>query len=353
MARGAGRAQHGVSAVTPSPRAVAARPHGQRPSQLRVCPALHWTCHSAVHSGGRGTRSTRRVWHSGALPPLSPPRLFLCCVRGRAEPFSPSPPSLGLARVQRTMCQQLLLAPSLLQLRFGFGARPALLVPGTSPLFWPRQPSISHVTVLCHVLCASIMCLSVCVPTACPCSMSHVPIACLVSLHPDTGLAWVPALRAVIWELGPSRLTRGGRSECACGSLCLYVCPKLWQGPGGLCSPEPIGVPPAGKLGTCWEGLWLVKVAWLASTWPCGQSALLPPVPGMWGGGETGQGAGDHNLSTSAVPQAKTEEQIAAEEAWYETEKVWLVHRDGFSLGEPGALPGHSTPSFLWHSKPP
>lgn len=28
----------------------------------------------------------------------------------------------------------------------------------------------------------------------------------------------------------------------------------------------------------------------------------------------------------------KTEEQIAAEEAWHETEKVWLVHRDGFSL---------------------
>ncbi|XP_076211091.1 unconventional myosin-XVIIIa isoform X5 [Aptenodytes patagonicus] len=34
-----------------------------------------------------------------------------------------------------------------------------------------------------------------------------------------------------------------------------------------------------------------------------------------------------------AAAQAKTEEQIAAEEAWYETEKVWLVHRDGFSLG--------------------
>uniref|UniRef100_K9J0S2 Unconventional myosin-XVIIIa n=1 Tax=Desmodus rotundus TaxID=9430 RepID=K9J0S2_DESRO len=29
---------------------------------------------------------------------------------------------------------------------------------------------------------------------------------------------------------------------------------------------------------------------------------------------------------------AKTEEQIAAEEAWHETEKVWLVHKDGFSL---------------------
>uniref|UniRef100_A0A5F9D4G0 Myosin XVIIIA n=1 Tax=Oryctolagus cuniculus TaxID=9986 RepID=A0A5F9D4G0_RABIT len=29
---------------------------------------------------------------------------------------------------------------------------------------------------------------------------------------------------------------------------------------------------------------------------------------------------------------AKTEEQIAAEEAWCETEKVWLAHKDGFSL---------------------
>ncbi|KAM3820734.1 unconventional myosin-XVIIIa-like [Vipera latastei] len=42
---------------------------------------------------------------------------------------------------------------------------------------------------------------------------------------------------------------------------------------------------------------------------------------------------------------AKTEEQIAAEEAWYETEKVWLVHKDGFSLASQlksdaaGALP--------------
>ncbi|NXC27481.1 MY18A protein, partial [Campylorhamphus procurvoides] len=34
-----------------------------------------------------------------------------------------------------------------------------------------------------------------------------------------------------------------------------------------------------------------------------------------------------------AAWDAKTEEQIEAEEAWYETEKVWLVHRDGFSLG--------------------
>uniref|UniRef100_A0A7M4FAV1 Myosin XVIIIA n=1 Tax=Crocodylus porosus TaxID=8502 RepID=A0A7M4FAV1_CROPO len=33
-----------------------------------------------------------------------------------------------------------------------------------------------------------------------------------------------------------------------------------------------------------------------------------------------------------AAVDAKTEEQIAAEEAWYETDKVWLVHKDGFSL---------------------
>ncbi|XP_053816945.1 unconventional myosin-XVIIIa-like isoform X14 [Vidua chalybeata] len=44
-------------------------------------------------------------------------------------------------------------------------------------------------------------------------------------------------------------------------------------------------------------------------------------------------GALDPAASASAPSQAKTEEQIAAEEAWYETEKVWLVHRDGFSLG--------------------
>ncbi|XP_035767250.1 unconventional myosin-XVIIIa-like [Neolamprologus brichardi] len=40
----------------------------------------------------------------------------------------------------------------------------------------------------------------------------------------------------------------------------------------------------------------------------------------------------------------KTEEQIAAEQAWYESDKVWLVHKDGFSLAtviktETGSLP--------------
>lgn len=40
------------------------------------------------------------------------------------------------------------------------------------------------------------------------------------------------------------------------------------------------------------------------------------------------------DLAPLPVPQVKTEEQIAAEQAWYESEKVWLVHKDGFSLGE-------------------
>ena len=31
--------------------------------------------------------------------------------------------------------------------------------------------------------------------------------------------------------------------------------------------------------------------------------------------------------------QVKTEEQIAAEQAWFGSERVWLVHEDGFSLG--------------------
>ncbi|XP_053851386.1 unconventional myosin-XVIIIa-like isoform X13 [Vidua macroura] len=53
------------------------------------------------------------------------------------------------------------------------------------------------------------------------------------------------------------------------------------------------------------------------------------------GGQGTRRAAWDLDPAASALApsQAKTEEQIAAEEAWYETEKVWLVHRDGFSLG--------------------
>uniref|UniRef100_A0A8C0YEY5 Myosin XVIIIAb n=1 Tax=Cyprinus carpio carpio TaxID=630221 RepID=A0A8C0YEY5_CYPCA len=51
-------------------------------------------------------------------------------------------------------------------------------------------------------------------------------------------------------------------------------------------------------------------------------------------------------ISGAPVQKAcvKTEEQIAAEQAWYGSEKVWLVHKDGFSLAtvvktETGSLP--------------
>ncbi|KAK5888116.1 hypothetical protein CesoFtcFv8_016647 [Champsocephalus esox] len=46
----------------------------------------------------------------------------------------------------------------------------------------------------------------------------------------------------------------------------------------------------------------------------------------------------------SAAAQAKTEEQLTAETAWYNKEKVWLVHKDGFSIAtllkaKAGSLP--------------
>ncbi|XP_053068407.1 unconventional myosin-XVIIIa isoform X3 [Acinonyx jubatus] len=52
-------------------------------------------------------------------------------------------------------------------------------------------------------------------------------------------------------------------------------------------------------------------------------SDRLPPLACTWAG----------VCARASCWSVKTEEQIAAEEAWYETEKVWLVHKDGFSLG--------------------
>ncbi|XP_045427018.1 unconventional myosin-XVIIIa isoform X3 [Pipistrellus kuhlii] len=48
----------------------------------------------------------------------------------------------------------------------------------------------------------------------------------------------------------------------------------------------------------------------------------LPPPACTWAG----------VCARASCWSVKTEEQIAAEEAWHETEKVWLVHKDGFSL---------------------
>ncbi|TSM28207.1 Unconventional myosin-XVIIIa [Bagarius yarrelli] len=48
--------------------------------------------------------------------------------------------------------------------------------------------------------------------------------------------------------------------------------------------------------------------------------------------------------SAALLSKVKTEEQIAAEQAWFGTEKVWLLHKDGFSLAtqlktEEGSVP--------------
>ncbi|XP_077708069.1 unconventional myosin-XVIIIa isoform X5 [Canis aureus] len=68
------------------------------------------------------------------------------------------------------------------------------------------------------------------------------------------------------------------------------------------------------------------------------QCSPAPPeelaAPGSAGLKSTLTGLQQPKSPASDVQQeVKTEEQIAAEEAWYETEKVWLVHKDGFSLG--------------------
>ncbi|XP_060704313.1 unconventional myosin-XVIIIa isoform X3 [Hemiscyllium ocellatum] len=54
----------------------------------------------------------------------------------------------------------------------------------------------------------------------------------------------------------------------------------------------------------------------------------------------------------------KTEEQIAAEQAWYEADKVWLVHKDGFSLaaylktdGGTSSLPEGNVKIILDHDR--
>ncbi|XP_041882174.1 unconventional myosin-XVIIIa isoform X31 [Corvus kubaryi] len=67
-------------------------------------------------------------------------------------------------------------------------------------------------------------------------------------------------------------------------------------------------------------------------------TSVIPELDPAASGSAPSQGPADDAPAAPLGPvpaaaQAKTEEQIAAEEAWYETEKVWLVHRDGFSLG--------------------
>uniref|UniRef100_A0A8C7L8P1 Myosin XVIIIAa n=1 Tax=Oncorhynchus kisutch TaxID=8019 RepID=A0A8C7L8P1_ONCKI len=92
------------------------------------------------------------------------------------------------------------------------------------------------------------------------------------------------------------------------------------------------------ELSRCWlrssEGLRreaydfsVLQVVWSCKCVPCDSGDFPPPPP-----------------PPCLEKLVKTEEQIAAEKAWYGTEKVWLVHKDGFSLAtllktEPGSLP--------------
>ncbi|KAM6110681.1 LOW QUALITY PROTEIN: unconventional myosin-XVIIIa [Pterocles gutturalis] len=103
--------------------------------------------------------------------------------------------------------------------------------------------------------------------------------------------------RRAAWDLDPA-------TAASAPSQVPYPCPQ--DPPASTSDPPPSSV--------CrWAGVCARASCWSGPV-DDAPAAPLGPVP--------------------AAAQAKTEEQIAAEEAWYETEKVWLVHRDGFSLGD-------------------
>lgn len=235
------------------------------------------------------------------------------------------------------------LALSLLQLRFGFGLV-LLLGDGDIPACWPCHPAFpvprySAITVPCPLSIMSLQCV-LCpysvslphVPAACPMSPQHAQCPCVLAR------GWNECPLSGLWfgSSAPPGMPKVAMMNVLvdpCGFVSARSCGK---GPGGLCSPEPAGVPGgSGHAGRAW-GLRRVAVAGrYMSLWPGSPAASITR--------DVGRGRDGEQVTTTtpcpSVPQAKTEEQIAAEEAWYETEKVWLVHRDGFSLGESGVSP--------------
>lgn len=171
------------------------------------------------------TRSTHGVWHSGTLPPLASPPAAFCAVCGaEINPSRLYPPVSRPRQGQADDAPAAPFGPIPAAAQVWLWGSPCSWVVGTSPLCWLCQPGISHAALLrhhCAMSCVPPLCpCSVsCVLAPCPCSTSHVPTACPVSLHPSMWLAWVPALWAAVWELGPSRLAQGGRGECARGPL--------------------------------------------------------------------------------------------------------------------------------------
>lgn len=127
-------------------------------------------------------------------PPPLPPAAFCAVCGADINPSRLHPPSLGLTRVKRTMPQQPPLAPSLLQLRFGFGARPTPgwrecpRCAGHASLAFP-MPRYSAITAPCPGSLRHV-------PAACPVSLPHVPAACPMSPQH----AWCPCIPARGWH---------------------------------------------------------------------------------------------------------------------------------------------------------
>lgn len=170
------------------------------------------------------------------------------------------------------------LAPSLLQLRFGFGARPAPgwrgcpRCAGCASLAFP-MPRCSVITVPCPVSLRYV-------PAVCPVSQPRVPAARPVSPQHARG----PCIPACGWHGCPLSGLRFGSSappglpkvavvNALVGHCGFTSAPSPWQGRGGLCSPEPTGVSrTASKLGACAGRTWgLRRVATAArhvAPWP-------------------------------------------------------------------------------------
>lgn len=251
-------------------------------------------------------------WHFA--PARFPPPLSVLSVGAGINPSRLHLPSLGLARVKRMMPRQPPLAPSLLQLRFGFGARPA---PG-----WRGRPCCAVVPArhfphrgilpsLCHVLCPSIMSLQ---RVLCPYSVSlpRVPAACPMSSQH----AWCPCIPARGWHGCPlsglqfGSLTPPGLPKVAVMNVLPGHCGFMSAPSHGRvlvvsAAPSPQGSPgAAGKLGTCARRAWgLQRVAVAArhvAPWP---GSPAPSSPRDMGRGQDGAGgAGDRDHPTSHCP---------------------------------------------------
>lgn len=312
-AHGTATSSPGGCALTSSLRWELGHPASWPPSQLRACPAPCWSCCCA----GRAVPAAVSAWpgaprwprFAARLHSLPPPLPVLAA--GQSVALLALTPHLSASIGTSGRCPGSPLWP---RPCCSSGLAPGLaLLAGSGDV--PHVPAVPARPYPSPWDCATAV--------LCPVSLRHVPTACPVSLQhvlrphstprvpvsqhgytSGTGVPWVPGL-----QFGSTARVVCG--DCIPGSLWLCVYPQLCQGQGGSAAPNPLGSP--GQQ-TSWghvSGGLRAHGRW--------HGAMLPPAP------------------RPPVSQAKTEEQIAAEEAWYETDKVWLVHKDGFSLGELGS----------------